>query len=137
MSLPRGIRHVQDLPVEGRRVFLRVDFNVPLSKDTVPKIGDDSRIRAALPTIRHLMERGARIIIGSHLGRPDGKVVPGLSLEPVANSVPVEFHATLSDPWRVWSWKEAMVSTCHAPSWSTSRSKLAPVVTALVTGFDH
>ena len=84
MSLPRGIRHVQDLPVEGRRVFLRVDFNVPLSKDTVPKIGDDSRIRAALPTIRHLMERGARIIIGSHLGRPDGKVVPGLSLEPVA-----------------------------------------------------
>ena len=84
MTLPRGIRHVQDLPVEGRRVFLRVDFNVPLSKDATPKIGDDSRIRAALPTIRHLMGRGARIIIGSHLGRPDGKEVPSLSLEPVA-----------------------------------------------------
>lgn len=83
MALPRGIAHVQDLPVEGKRVFVRVDFNVPLEKGT-RKVTDDSRIRATLPTIRHLIERGARIVLGSHLGRPDGQVKPEYSLEPVA-----------------------------------------------------
>ena len=82
MALPKGIRHVKDLPVEGKRVFVRVDLNVPLTKDK--KVSDDSRITAVLPTIRHLIEREARIILGSHLGRPDGKVKPELSLEPVA-----------------------------------------------------
>ena len=81
MALPRGIQHVQDLPVEGRRVLVRVDFNVPIKGGV---IGDDSRIRAALPTIQHLRDRGARIILASHLGRPDGKVKPEFSLEPIA-----------------------------------------------------
>jgi phosphoglycerate kinase len=76
------IAHVQDLAVEGRRVFLRVDFNVPLTKDR--RVADDARIQAALPTVRHLIERGARIVIGSHLGRPKGKPTPEDSLEPVA-----------------------------------------------------
>jgi len=78
-----GVRHVQDLAVEGKRVFVRVDFNVPLEKGT-RKISDDARIRATLPTLRHLIDRGARIVLGSHLGRPDGQVKPELSLEPVA-----------------------------------------------------
>jgi len=83
MTLPGGIKHVQDLKVEGQRVFVRVDFNVPLDKQT-RKVTDDQRITATLPTIRHLMERGARIVLGSHLGRPDGQVKPEYSLEPVA-----------------------------------------------------
>ncbi len=85
-----SIRHVKDLPVEGKRVFLRVDFNVPLSKPDQGGAGgrrrvtDDSRIQASLRTIRHLIERGARLVIASHLGRPKGKPSPELSLEPVA-----------------------------------------------------
>ncbi len=84
MSLPRGIVHVEQLPVEGQRVFARVDLNVPLSKGGERKVTDDSRITAVLPTIQHLVQRGARIILGSHLGRPDGQVKPELTLEPVA-----------------------------------------------------
>jgi phosphoglycerate kinase len=83
MALPDGILSVEELPVEGKRVFVRVDYNVPLDKKT-KRIEDDARIAATLPTIRHLIGRGARIVLGSHLGRPDGQVKPELSLEPVA-----------------------------------------------------
>nr|HEX4316152.1 phosphoglycerate kinase [Kofleriaceae bacterium] len=81
--MPDGILSVEELPVEGKRVFVRVDYNVPLDKKT-KRIEDDARIAATLPTIRHLIGRGARIVLGSHLGRPDGQVKPELSLEPVA-----------------------------------------------------
>ena len=83
MPLPKGIRALEDLPVEGRRVFVRVDYNVPLDK--ARNVTDDARIRATLPTLRHLIDRGARIVLGSHLGRPDGQVKPEYSLEPVAS----------------------------------------------------
>ena len=84
-----AIRHVKDLPLEGKRVFLRVDFNVPLSKASSDgggkrRVTDDSRIQAALPTLRHCLERGARVVLASHLGRPKGKTAPEYSLEPVA-----------------------------------------------------
>jgi phosphoglycerate kinase len=83
MALPGGIKHVEELAVEGKRVFVRVDYNVPLDKKT-KQITDDARITATLPTLKHLIGRGARIVLGSHLGRPDGQVKPELSLEPVA-----------------------------------------------------
>ena len=75
----RSIKSLQDLG--GKRVILRCDFNVPLSDG---QITDDGRIRAALPTIKHLIAAGARLVICSHLGRPEGQVNSDYSLEPVA-----------------------------------------------------
>jgi len=76
---PRGIA---DLDLQGRRVFIRVDFNVPLTP--AGGVSNASRIRESLPTIMHAVERGGRVVLASHLGRPKGRPKPELSLLPVA-----------------------------------------------------
>jgi phosphoglycerate kinase len=75
-------KSVRDVDVSGKRVFLRADLNVPLDDG---RITDDTRIRASLPTIVHLLERGAIVILASHLGRPKGKVNDAMRLKPVAD----------------------------------------------------
>ena len=77
-----GIRSIKDLSLKGRRVLIRVDFNVPM--DANGAISDDNRIRAALPTVRHAIEAGAKVVLMSHMGRPKGEVIKSLSLVPVA-----------------------------------------------------
>src|SRR4030042_1647274 len=76
-------RVLRDIDVKGKRVLVRVDFSVPLEPQTLV-VADDTRLRAALPTIKHLIQKGAKVILGSHLGRPEGKVVERLRMAPVA-----------------------------------------------------
>jgi len=79
-----AFRTLDQIPVEGKRVFVRVDFNVPLDMDTGRTITSDTRIRMALPSIRALIDRGAAVVLASHLGRPKGKPNSKMSLAPVA-----------------------------------------------------
>ena len=76
------MKTIKDMDLSGKRAFFRVDFNVPL--DEHQNITDDSRIRAVLPTLEYALDHNAKLIIASHMGRPKGKVVPVLSLSPVA-----------------------------------------------------
>jgi phosphoglycerate kinase len=85
----RAMRTIRDLDLGGQRVFVRVDFNVPIEHG---RITDDTRIRSALPTITYALERGATVILASHLGRPKGKPNPEFSLKPVAEHLATVLH---------------------------------------------
>jgi len=86
-------KSIRDLALTGKRVFIRVDFNVPQDK-TTGVITNNQRIVAALPTIKYALEKGAAVVLASHLGRPDGKVIAQFSLKPVA----VELEKLLGHP---------------------------------------
>ena len=106
------MKSLRDLDLNGRRVFLRVDFNVPLSEG---RVTDRTRIEETLPTVRLAMEAGAKVICASHLGKPKGKVKPELSLAPVA----VAFAEALGRPVR-------FVEECIGPEVEALVAKLAP-----------
>lgn len=93
---------ISELNISGRRIFLRLDLNVPLgsaSSSGMRSIEDDTRIQESLPTIQYAIQQGAKLVVASHLGRPGGKVVLDLSLEPVASHLAslLNQDVTLSD----------------------------------------
>jgi phosphoglycerate kinase len=85
---------IRDIDLTGKKVFIRVDFNVPLTEDG-STITDDTRIKATLPTLKYAIEKGAKIILASHLGRPKGKVNPKYSLKPVVTRLAELLKAAL------------------------------------------
>jgi len=105
---------IRDLDLAGKRVFMRVDFNVPQDK-TTGAITNNQRIAAALPTLRYALEKGASVVLASHLGRPDGKVIEKFSLKPVA----VELQKLLGKP-------VAFVSDCVGPVAEQAAAALQP-----------
>jgi len=92
-GLRSGLRRVQNATVEGKTVLVRVDYNVPLKDGNV---SDDARIKSSFPTLMDLLDRGAKLVLLSHLGRPEGKVVPELRLDPVGQRL----QALLNHPVR-------------------------------------
>ena len=108
----RAFRTIQDLDLFERRVLIRVDFNVPLKGH---QITDTTRIEAALPTIRFCLEKRAKVILMSHLGRPDGKVVEELRMRPVGETLSSFLQATVH-----------MVSECVGPTALAAALRLRP-----------
>jgi phosphoglycerate kinase len=107
-----GIRRIDELSVQGKRVLIRVDFNVPLNDDGT--VGDDTRIREALPTIRYVCQQGGAVVLASHLGRPKGKVDPSLRMRPVADRLAELMQSPV-----------AISPDCVGPEAETRASRLA------------
>ncbi|HEX3730583.1 MAG TPA: phosphoglycerate kinase, partial [Opitutaceae bacterium] len=111
---------IRDLNLAGKRVLMRVDFNVPQDKVT-GAITNNQRIAAALPTIRYALEKGAAVVLMSHLGRPDGKAIPKFSLRPVAD----ELQKLLGRP-------VTFLGGCVGPEVEAACAQLAPGAVVLL-----
>src|SRR3954449_11518014 len=96
---PMNKLSIRDLPLNNHRVFMRVDFNVPL--DEHGRVTDDTRIRETLPTVEYALRHGARLVLASHLGRPKGKVNPAMSLRPAAERLRSMLDQKLGDDCNV------------------------------------
>ena len=107
------MKTIKEIDIEGKRVLFRVDFNVPL--DAQQDITDDTRIRAVLPSINYALDRRAKVIVASHLGRPKGRVVPEMSLAPVAKRL-----------GRLLQHEVTMAPDCVGPQVEAMASALAP-----------
>ena len=105
-------RSIRDLELSGRTLFLRVDYNVPIQAG---RVVDDTRLRASIPSIRVAVEKGARVVLASHLGRPGGRRDPSLSLEPVSRSL----SSLLGSPVR-------FVGDCLGPPVQQALDSLGP-----------
>jgi phosphoglycerate kinase len=116
---------IRDLDLSGKRVFIRVDFNVPLSKEGA--ITDDTRIRETIPTIEYALRRKARVILAAHLGRPKGKEVAAMSLRPVAIRLRTLLDHVLDPDENV-----AFAPSCIGPVAQELASKLEPGQTLLL-----
>lgn len=89
------MKSLEDAVVQGKRVIVRLDLNVPLSDDNPPKIADDFRLRVILPTLRFLLERDAKVVLVSHLGRPKGQIEAKLSLKPVYQELAILLNRSI------------------------------------------
>ena len=110
---------IRDVDVKDKRVLVRVDFNVPL--DEHGQVADDTRIRAAMPTITYLLEHGAAVILMSHLGRPDGKRVEKLSLKPVYDAL--QKYLVRS---QLMSWVSELAPDCIGPATEKMAQETGP-----------
>ncbi len=108
---------IRDLEMSGKRVFIRVDFNVPLSDSAPYQVTDDTRIRETLPTMKLARERGAQIVLASHLGRPKGKPNPKYSLQPAA--------AKLARSCLAQKWNSPRIALARKRKRKAKRSRMA------------
>ena len=116
---------IRDLDLTGKRVFIRVDFNVPLSKEGT--ITDDTRIRETIPTIEYALRRKAKVILAAHLGRPKGKKVDSMSLKPVATRLRMLLDGVLDPDENV-----AFAPDCVGPVAEEMANNLEPGQTLLL-----
>ena len=136
-----ALRTLDGVDVSGKRAIVRVDFNVPMENG---EIQDDTRIRAALPTLQRLLDGGASLILLSHLGRPKGKVNPDLSLRPVARRLaellgrPVELaDDVIGDDAHAKAAKRMRADRFMRVSWSAGKTAEMPSWPVIVISLDR
>ena len=119
-----SFKSIRDLPLSGKRVLIRVDFNVPQDKST-GAITNNQRIAAAIPTIRYALDQGAAVVLMSHLGRPDGQRIAKYSLKPAAAELEKPLGRRSRSSTTAWGppWRRPPQTSLPAP-WSSSKTSV-------------